>query len=147
MICLHTHEHTSITRILAQAKFLKGRAAADLLLYSRWEASSAKRAFEQWPSLPGSESSNWACQKAEQFIRRTCPFGAMYGQQKKVTCYEEKYQDQCWDSQQRLYLARCDDPAIIPYHGSGVTLYCTMNLSLPSLQRSWLALPPRRDRK
>src|SRR5271156_3329701 len=59
VICLHTHEHTSITRILAQAKFLKGRAAADLLLYSRWEASSTKRAFEQWPSLPGSESSNW----------------------------------------------------------------------------------------
>src|SRR5271169_98673 len=58
VICLHTHEHTSITRILAQAKFLKGRAAADLLLYSRWEASSTKRAFEQWPSLPGSESSN-----------------------------------------------------------------------------------------
>src|SRR5271156_3980083 len=29
VICLHTHEHTSITRILAQARFLKGRAAAD----------------------------------------------------------------------------------------------------------------------
>ena len=56
VICLHTHEHTSIMRILAQGKFVKGRGLADLLLYNRWGTSSAKRAFELWPSLPGSES-------------------------------------------------------------------------------------------
>jgi len=113
VICLHTHEHTSRTRILAQAKFLKRRAAADLLPYSRWEASSAKKPFEQWPSPPGCESSNWRAKRQNSLFAAPAIQGNVR-QQKKVACYEEKYQDQCWDSQQRFYLARYDAPAIIP---------------------------------
>jgi hypothetical protein len=81
VICLHTHKHTSRTRILAQAKFLKRRAAADLLPYSRWEASSAKRPFEQRPSLPGCESSNWRA-KSRAVYSAHLPFRAMYGNKK-----------------------------------------------------------------
>jgi hypothetical protein len=99
VICVHTHEHTEHTRMLAQAKLLKGRAAADLLPYSRLEASSAKRAFEQLPSLPGSKSSNWAC--------RVCLLAApsVRGnvRQQKSCLPQGKDQDQGWDSQPRLY--------------------------------------------
>jgi hypothetical protein len=88
VICLHTHEHTSITRILAQARFLKGRAVADFCTVGG-RLRTPKEPLSSGPSRA------IGCAKGRAVYSPHLPVRGNVRQPKKVACYEKKYQDQC----------------------------------------------------
>jgi hypothetical protein len=77
---MRAREHTSI---LAEARSLKGRVAADILPHRRRKYQ--KRLLNNQPSLPGSESKQLV---GEPLYSPHLPFGDNARSQ-KVACYEE----------------------------------------------------------